>query len=289
MRLWGLLGGKKALGIEELARRLGTAPDALRNVRIAYREFVIPKRSGGTRPISAPDPELMQVQRLIHRRLLLRLKTHPAATGFQRNHSIVTNAAFHAGRAVVLSMDIKDFFGRTSSDRIRKYFRFAGWNKETANLLTDLCTYRGGLPQGAPTSPRLSNLVNCRLDARITALAERRGARYTRYADDLTFSFESDDSDAIHELIRAVKLVLQDEGYEIHHRRKLRIRRRHQRQFVTGLVVNEQPALPRTTRRKLRAIEHAAAQGRECSLSKEQLNGWRALQHMIDVQRTGVQ
>jgi RNA-directed DNA polymerase len=268
-------------GVEELARRLSLSADELRAVQPAYHEFTIPKRSGGTRRICAPAPPLKALQRRICRRLLRRLRAHPCATGFERGHSIVTHAAFHARQAIVIRMDLKEFFDSTRADRVRDYFRKIGWNREAADLLVRLCTHRDGLPQGAPTSPRLSNLVNYRLDARLAAAAAKFGAAYSRYADDLTFSLGANEPRRVSELIRITKHVTGDHGYVLHQRKKLQIRRQHQRQLVTGLVVNDRVNLPRSTRRRLRAIEHHLAHDRPATLTPAQFAGWQALQFMI--------
>src|SRR5262245_5018401 len=252
------------LPVSELARRLGKSEEELRKIEPEYREFTIPKRSGGTRRILAPQPPLRATQRLILRRLLSRLRSHPAAHGFERGRSIVTNALPHVGRAVVLRFDIRDFFPSTSADRVRAYFFALGWDAEAADLLTRLCSYEGGLPQGAPTSPRLSNLVNYRLDARLASLAaslpryrnprtggsvavsgELGSVNYTRYADDLTFSFSTDAPAAIKRILWFVRQIVTEEGYELHYKKKLHVQRRHDRQFVTGLVVNDWINLPR--------------------------------------------
>jgi RNA-directed DNA polymerase len=173
--------------VSDLARRLGVAEEDLKSARPTYQEFSVPKRSGGKRTIASPEPALKILQRRILRRVLARLRCHPAATGFEKRYSIAINALAHVHKAVVVRMDIRDFFGSTKANRVQKYFQRIGWDKETAGLLTTICTYRGALPQGAPTSPRLSNLLCGRLDARLTALAKRYGATYSRYADDMTF------------------------------------------------------------------------------------------------------
>jgi len=273
-------------GVEELARRLDVSAVELSAARPNYRTFSMPKRSGGTRWIDVPEPGLKALQRRCLRRILARLRSHPNATGFERGHSIVTNAILHAGKAVVVRTDIRDFFPATRAGRVRRYFRCVGWNREAAGLLTRLCTYDGRLPQGAPTSPRLSNLVNYRMDARLAAMANHFGAAYTRYADDMTLSFEQDDRDAVHGAIRMMKLVLNDFGYRLHQRRKLQIRRRHQQQFITGLVVNARVNLPRVTRRRLRAIEHHLRTNRPATLTARQFAGWQALREMIAQQST---
>lgn len=267
----------------------------LRSIPVGYRRFDIPKRSGGYRTIFEPQEELKRTQRLILRRLLKRLNAHTRAHGFERGRSIVTGALPHERKSVVVRMDVRDFFGSTKAARVRDYFARLGWNADAAQLLTRLCTHEGSLPQGAPTSPRLSNLVNFKLDARLDALARRFGADYTRYADDMTFSFADDEHvsfvEGEHErlgsLIRAVKKILREEGYELHTRKKLQIRRRNQRQLVSGLVVNERVALPRSVRRRLRAIEHRASKGLETTLTPAQLEGWRALNRMVSTQSKG--
>lgn len=284
MSLFGFLKGP-GHDARELARRLGIDEALLRQVRPQYREFEIPKRSGGKRRILAPEKSLRDLQRLILRRLLGRLRAHPAATGFERGRSIVTNALPHVGRDIVVRMDIRDFFESTSAKRVEQYFRKIGWNRDAAALLTRLTTHHGSLPQGAPTSPRLANLVNHGVDANIQAFAAPRGIAYTRYADDLTFSASLDKVDPLRHLMGFASRVLIDVGYEPHGKKKTSVRRRHHRQVVTGLVVNEgRPRLPREIRRRLRAVEHRISTGREASLSPSQLAGWRSLQAMVERQ-----
>ncbi len=285
--------------VGELARRLGINEAELCQVRIDYHRFDIPKRRGGTRTILAPAPPLKQLQKRILRRLLAKLKTHPACHGFEPGRSIVTNALPHACRRTVIRLDIKDFFTSTSAKRVEDYFRSIGWKREAAALLTRICTYEDGLPQGAPTSPRLANLVNYLLDARLANAARGLNAVYTRYADDLTFSTNDPvmpagiihpqaadtvevPSHHLNGIIPITKVILVDFGYRLHTGKKLRIMRRNQRQLVTGLVVNERPRLPRETRRRLRAIEHHVVTGRPITLTPEQLAGWHALAAMIE-------
>jgi len=205
----------------------------------------------------------------------------------------VTNALPHIGQEVVVKLDIREFFPSIRAARIEQYFRKIGWNAEAALLLTKLCTHEGALPQGAPTSPRLSNLVNFKMDARLAGLAKSRRASYTRYADDMTFSFSRHEvmtkvgplpHDRFNDVISAVKVIAELEGYQLHTKKKLRIARRHDRQIVTGLVVNEKVNLPRATRRRLRAIEHNLRAGKPTSISEAQLAGWKALRSMIATQ-----
>ena len=294
-----------------------------------YHVFTIPKRRGGTRQIHAPGDLLKDLQRRIYRRLLSKLPVHPAATGFVRGRSIVDNARPHAGQGVVINLDLQDFFASIKAERVHKAFRALGWSRESADILTNICTHEGSLPQGAPTSPALSNLVCRRLDTRLAALANRVQARlvgtrnprtgellagqregkkgqasYTRYADDLTFSFPGFGRNKRRRkkpqgakarqrplwpsrgLLRTIRQILEEEGFRIQKKKRVRIQRSHQRQTVTGLVVNRAVSLPRGIRRRVRAMEHREKLGKLDSQAHAQLRGWRALSAMITAQRT---
>lgn len=165
-----------------------------------YVSFTIPKASGEPRTITAPRLTLRRVQRQILDELLSKLPTHTAAHGFVKKRSVVTNAKPHESSQLVVKLDLKDFFPTISYHRVRGLLCRYGFSPEVADTLAGLTTHRavlsdgyvvwpGVLPQGAPTSPVLANLICRRLDSRLSGLAKRMGARYTRYADDLTFSF----------------------------------------------------------------------------------------------------
>ncbi len=273
--------------VDELARRLDLPKHAILTTPLDYHEFSIKKKSGKLRRISAPNPDLKFLQRRLLRRLLQRLKTHGLATGFQKGVSFVDNAKCHQSQAVIIRIDLIDFFTSTSEDVVHQYFRQIGWNRKAAELLTKLTTINGGLPQGAPTSPKLSNLVNFWFDFRLAELAEQHSAIYTRYADDITFSLSEDV--AVHALVGKLLSLIRKAGYRPHLKKKFDIRRRHQRQIVTGLVVNERVNLSREKRRWLRAVEHrmdlanaGGYFGPDPTLTEEQFAGWKSLRKMID-------
>lgn len=253
--------------------------------QVNYREFTVAKKNGKTRKISAPEDELKKMQRLINRRLLYGMQAHCNCSGFEPGESIVYNVDMHVGKRVVIKLDIRDFFHSTGEERVFNYFRKIGWNQECAELLTRLTTYRGCLPQGAPTSPRLSNLVNYRLDSRLAAFADRIQADYSRYADDITFSINEDNSEIITRILSFVRMVLLETGYRPN-RKKIRVMRSHQQQKITGLVVNQKIQLPRQTRKWLRAVRHRNEKTGRCTLSQAQLSGWAALEKMIVTQST---
>jgi len=272
-------------GVSQLARTLGMELADLANFQPSYHEAFIAKRSGGRRRLLVPDAATKSLQRKLLRRVLARLRVHPAATGFERGRSIVDHARPHVGQAIVIHMDVVDFFTSTQATRIEAYFRRIGWNAPAAALLTRLTTHEGGLPQGAPTSPRLANLVNYGLDARLARYVEPQGGRYTRYADDIAISLEHDWGRTARGFVQKTRALLRAHGYRAHGRRKLSIRRRHQRQQVTGLVVNDKVHLSRERRRWLRAVKHHQATGRRTSVSPSQLAGLIAYERMIEMQR----
>lgn len=273
-------------GVAVLAAWLGVNESELRGVSVEYVEFTIPKRDGSPRRIAAPRPTLKAFQRRVFRRLLRKLPVHESVIGFERGLSFVDHARAHAGRPVIVHVDIRDFFGSTKEKRVSEYLRGIGWSRDAAALLCRVCCRDGGLPQGAPTSPRLANLVNGEMDRRLAGAAAAFGALYTRYADDLTFSFDKDVPTHIRTLLCMIDFILEENGYRPNRKKGPRVLRVHQRQIVTGLVINGgEPRLPRATRRWLRAVEHRSA-GKSSSrkaptLTQDQLKGWRALVQMI--------
>jgi RNA-directed DNA polymerase len=276
---------KRLLGIgknvHRLAEWLETDVDVLRHWQPAYRETRIPKKNGGHRILHVPDDDLKALQRRILRRLLAKPRTHPAAMAYERGKSIADNARPHVGRKVVIKLDLVDFFPSCRAERVEKYFRYIGWDMEAAAVLTRLCTHKDGLPQGAPTSPRLSNLLMFGFDEALTRFVRRRKGAYTRYADDITISFPKDYPRRIRGTIQLVKRLAKPQGLMVHCRKKLLILRRHQQQRVTGIVVNEKMQLPRLVRRTLRAVEHRLKTGQEATMTREQLAGMRAYEAMI--------
>lgn len=254
---------------------------------IPYTHFTINKRNGTPRQIWSPIPRLKFVQRWILENILNNLTTHGAAHGFVRGKSIVTNAAVHSNSALLIKLDVKDFFPSVHWRRVKGVFRHAGYPEQIATLLALLCTesprqmvQQNGktyyvalsdraLPQGAPTSPALTNIVCLNLDRRLTGLADKMGLRYSRYADDLTFSLPanststenatqpSDHNQLIGQLLGSVHKILREEGF-ILNGDKTRIIRMGNQHTVTGMVVNGEgvPRVPRKIKRMLRAALH---------------------------------
>lgn len=152
---------------------------------------------------------------------------------FAKKKSIVDNAKAHVNNTCLINMDIKDFFTSIKFYEVYKIFKYYGYTKEISFALTKLCTFQGKLPQGSPTSPVLSNIVCLKLDKRLSLLAKKYNATYTRYADDITFSGGS----GIEKVKEICEKILHDEQFEVN-MAKTRISYHHERQEVTGLIVN---------------------------------------------------
>ena len=274
--------------------------------RSHYVYFEIPKRSGGTRLLSAPHESLGKAQEWILHNILEKLSFDGPAHGFVKGRSTVTNARPHLGRDLVVNLDLKDFFPSITFPRIRGLFQKLGYSPSAATVLALLCTesprrlveFDGqkywvaigprGLPQGACTSPALSNMVARTLDKRLQGMSAKAGWTYTRYADDLTFSAGAGKREEVGRLMARVRHLAADEGFTLHPR-KGRVQRKGGRQSVTGIVVNDKLSLPREEVRRLRAILHGArktgldAQNREARPHFEAwLRGKIAYLSMVD-------
>lgn len=247
---------------------LRTAPARMRHYRVWTRE-----KRDGVRVIEAPKPRLREAQRRLLRLLVSRIPVHPAATGFIPGFSTADFAWPHSGEATVLRVDLRHCFESITASSIAEVFRRAGYPPAIAQILADLCTtatpadqlagvpaehaaYLRGrhLPQGAPTSPHLSNLVMRSLDRRIDGYARANGLAYTRYGDDLALSGDSLDADRA---LWMVLKVIDSEGFTVH-AGKVRIMRQHQRQALAGLVINDRPRVCRSDYDNLRALLHNA-------------------------------
>jgi RNA-directed DNA polymerase len=243
--------------------------------RTHYVHFTVPKKGGGQRTLSAPHRTMAMAQRWIFERIVAKLPAEPAAHGFLPGRSILTNAQPHTGRAVVVNLDLEGFFPSIGFPRVRKVFERVGYSPAVATVLALLCTecprrtviLEGttyhvatgprGLPQGACTSPGLSNQVARRLDRRLAGLAAKLGLTYTRYADDLTFSGDEELKGRVGYLMARVRHIAGDEGFTVNES-KTRVQRRNTAQMVTGLVVNDRPGVRRSEVRRIRAILHRA-------------------------------
>lgn len=229
-----------------------------------YRTFTIKKKSGGDRTINAPVKGLKSILRSLNFVLQCIYEPHSAAIGFVRDKSIVDNAKKHVGHNYVLNMDLKDFFHSFDRNRVKMGFMYEPFNlngvrEPLAFLLASLCTHpfevngeiKTVLPQGSPTSPTITNILCQKLDRRLTGLAKRFGVRYTRYADDITFSSPHNiykSEEFLKELNRIISEdnMINPKGKQVEigpqlkiNPDKTRLQKSAYRQEVTGLIVNE--------------------------------------------------
>jgi len=219
-----------------------------------YRHFKIPKKSGGERLISEPLPSLKEIQRWILDNILVQIKPSRFAKAFQRNRDITDNARFHVGQPYVLSVDIENFFPSINFKRVFSVFFRCGYSVSVSTLLSKLCTLDNALPQGAPTSPALSNLIASRLDRRISGFTIKNRLRYTRYADDITIS-GLQNAESIGSIFGTLYSIIESEGFKVK-TSKTRVMHQGQQQKVTGIVVNSKMSSPRTERRSLRQVSY---------------------------------
>lgn len=234
-----------------LARDLGVEVRTLyalsNSLPAHYHTVEIPKKDGGVRRLTVPDEALKRVQRAILHRLLVHMPVSPCAAAYRFGGGAVRGAARHVGSRQVLRLDIQHFFDSVRYSAVKDaVFPPEIFSEPLRVLLTMLCYYRDSLPQGAPTSPVIVNILLRDFDRRVGAWCRAREITYTRYCDDLTFSGE--DLTGVRPMaeaeLRALGFFLNDH--------KTRLRSAGRRQTVTGLVVNEKVSVPREKRRAIR-------------------------------------
>lgn len=213
-----------------------------------YKKAVIPKKSGGTRTLWMPDEKMAFVQRRLLHEILEGFEVSPYAAAYQKGKQIRDHALVHQNKKMVVKLDIRDFFGSISWIQVyQKVFRKTLFPSPLRRLFTGLCCFQEALPQGAPTSPAVSNLVMRSFDDSLGAWCSIRKISYTRYCDDLTFSGDFDPGT----VIRKAGAFLEQMGFSLNEK-KTHVFTRAARQEVTGIVVNDKLQVPGTYRRKLR-------------------------------------
>lgn len=234
-----------------------------------YTTFAISKRSGGSRDISAPHPGLKIIQRKLNQVLRAVYEPKAPAHGYVQGKNIVTNAGMHTRKRFILNIDLKDFFPSIVFKRVRGLFMAVPYNLEpsVATVLAQICCH-SSLPQGAPTSPIISNMICAKMDSQLRKLAVRNRCVYTRYADDISFStslrnfpealaktnHESNPSLTV--LGDDLKKIIKDNGFRINNE-KVRLLNTTRRQEVTGLTTNKFPNVQRKKISQVRAMLHA--------------------------------
>lgn len=237
---------------KHLALLLGCEPSELTFYLFArdeqfYSEIQIPKKNGEKRTIDIPSEQLKNIQRWILDNILIQYELHEDCFGFRKGKSICDNAARHVKKECVLNFDLKDFFPSIKYEDVYYLFYNKGYTKKVSYYLTKLLTKDGVLPQGSPASPMVSNIVALKLDKRLSCLAKKYNAEYSRYADDITFSGKRN----ITNMISLVKDIIEDENFKVNEN-KIRYAYYYQRQEVTGLIVNEKVSVSKAYIRELK-------------------------------------
>ncbi|MEZ6127538.1 MAG: reverse transcriptase family protein [Planctomycetaceae bacterium] len=270
-----------------------------------YRYHWKRKRHGRCRLIEAPKFRTRTIQRTLLRDILNHVPVHDAAHGFRRQRSVRSHAAPHVGKAIVLKMDLEDFFPAIPPPRLTRILMHVGYSEEIADFLTALCcnyvppeTFksfphpddwnqfrqcrllygRAHFPQGAPTSPAAANICAFRMDSRLAGLAKSANAVYTRYADDLLFSGDAAFVRNVDRFRISVAAIAMEEGFHVNHR-KTCIMKRSTRQEAVGLVLNEKLNLPRQEFDRLRATLHRCVLKGPAAVNNDRHADFRA--HLI--------
>jgi RNA-directed DNA polymerase len=282
------MGGELTLGSEwcDLLDESGLPQTAFHDVLASgslhphfhYRHFSKPKKDGGRREIVEPDANLKRLQRELMARYFEAEQPHPAALAYRKSKSIADHVWPHAGAEWLVTADVVDFFPTTHEQRIEQWWRERA-DTNLAKLLTILTTYRGGLPQGAPTSPGLSNFVNRELDERLARRADAAGARYTRYCDDMVFSWARG-SGPPSDFEMGVRATLHEFGYILHPNKGWRVHQRRDEPQITGVILTRRGRvrLPDHLRRVMRRLKHSDNPHDACRLA-----GYFGYQAMIQI------
>lgn len=231
-----------------------------------YLSWPIKKRSGKLRWLDAPVDSLKRAQEILLQTVLYTFEPHPSAVGFRPGLGIIEGPIKHFGAAVLLNIDLKDFFNSIKQPDLINASSFLAGNLESLGLIKDkeaaattirnLCLFKGRLPQGAPTSPAMSNIVCYPLDKELSDSCKRVDITYSRYADDMTFSSKDKNVDMKKFLDETVRPILEKYSFAVINSEKTRILRKHRRMTVTGVVINDKFGIPKWKAKNFRAHLH---------------------------------
>lgn len=212
-----------------------------------YRNFSVPKRTGGVRDISTPLPALQALQKTLLKHTLSKVRISPHCHSYLTNRSILTNANMHIGQPTICKIDISDFFPSIQLDFVINIFQCIGYDHADAKLMGLICTREGCLPQGAPSSPALSNIALVKFDEAMSKLCARNNFIYTRYADDIFISGQFISTS----FFDLTKKVLRSFGFEANESKSYMMTRG--RKIVTGISVSGSSlSVPRQKKRSIR-------------------------------------
>jgi RNA-directed DNA polymerase len=240
-----------------------------------YRHFKQRKDDGSFRELVEPEPALKNIQQRIVESYLKNAPVHRAAMGYRPKLSIANHVWAHVGAKIIITADIQDFFPTTHTHRIRDWWAKQFASQSAIELATILTTYRGGLPQGAPTSPALSNIVNFELDELLSHKIERSGGVYTRYVDDMVFSWQRNYRPPS-DIRQSIAASLHEFGYELKAEKWHQYRAEDEPE-ITGLILRKhgKVTIPDAMRQKIRQLEQNEAES-------SRLAGYRGFQKMAE-------
>jgi RNA-directed DNA polymerase len=242
-----------------------------------YRMFEVLKRKGGVRVIAEPLPSLKEIQLWILEHILYRVEVNRFAKAYVPKLNLKNNVSYHKNKDYVLTLDIVDFFPSIKLQHVQQIFISFGYSVQVSNMLSKLCTVNKSLPQGAPTSPYLSNLYLRNFDQEVSSYCIANKIHYTRYADDLSFSGNFDSNALVEEVRRNLEILQLKLNQKKQH-----LMSKNQRQIVTGIVVNEKINLPREKRKKIRqSMYYIQEYGLENHLKKNGITKSNYLLHLL--------
>src|SRR5699024_7172159 len=248
-----------------------------------YTSFQIPKKNGSNRQIHAPNTQLRSIQKKLAKEFYKYRRDSKSKTshGFEEKRGIITNSKIHLNRKIVINIDLADFFESFHFGRVRGYFiknKKFQLDSEIATILTQLCCYKGSLPQGSPCSPVITNMICDILDYRLVKIAKKYKVDYTRYADDLTFSTNDKRfKKNLKSFYKEVEKEVNKSGFKLNEQ-KYRITDSNNRQIVTGLTVNQKINVDKNYYKQTRAMAHSLYKNSTFKINdeegcKEQLEG----------------
>ena len=286
--------------------------EELQKTTEVYRKVNIKKKTGGYRELQIPNDELKQVQKKLAEFINSQFKNKifPSCHSYRNNRGIISNSLPHLGCKVLVKLDVKDYFQNitfeqvkqaldlgfesiqfhSQSDFIRKYGsehypKISSYlaPRKAQETLKKLVYSEHGLPQGAPTSPVISNLVLSNFDKEVYALVTSLNGAYTRYSDDITISFKEDSSQKVTQVIKFVEAKLAENGFKLNKKKgKINVLRPHQAQRICGVTINSgKPTISRKQRRLIRAAQHNAKQGKPTTFTEDQIKGHLSFQNYV--------
>jgi RNA-directed DNA polymerase len=277
-----------------------------------YSKVLIPKKTGGQRTLRIPNPELKEVQNSLKAFIENNFqdRIHFTCHSYRKNKSIISNAYPHLENEVLIKLDIKDYFQNITQVQIKDALHLGNKSYISHPAYEDFCQYipekleqasdyldfpdnydaimrlvhtDNGLPQGAPTSPVISNLILSKFDHEMFMVVKSMDGKYSRYSDDLTISFKTDESNKIKRVIKFTESKLAEYGFQLNKKKgKIHVLRKHQAQRICGITINSgKPTISRQHRRLIRAAKHNLKQGKEIQFSDNQLIGHDAFIQMV--------